>query len=126
MKMPFDKINNFGKEFEYKSDLMPISLNGKVTKIGYHRVSIEGNLKGSLEVDCARCGVEINRDIDENLKFTISDQFIETTDDLDIIEFIDGIIDIEYIVNSEINSLKSSYNYCPKCEDLDDDFEMEF
>ena len=126
MKIPFDKINSFGREFEYKSDSTPIILNGKLKKSGYHRVSIEGNLKGTIEVSCARCGVEINRDIDENLKFTISDQFIETTDNLDIIEFIDGIIDIDYIVDSEINSLKSSYNYCPKCENLDDDFEMEF
>ena len=126
MKIPFDKINSFGREFEYKSGSTPIILNGKLKKSGYHRVLIEGILKGTIEVNCARCGVEINRDIDENLKFTISDQFIETTDDLDIIEFIDGIIDIDYIVDSEINSLKSSYNYCPKCENLDDDFEMEF
>jgi len=126
MKIPFDKINSFGKEFEYKSNLEPILLNGKLKKSGYHRVSIEGNFKGNIVVNCARCGVEINCDVDEDLKFTISDQFIETTDNLDIIEFIDGMIDIDYILNSEINSLKSSYNYCPKCENLDDDFEMEF
>jgi uncharacterized metal-binding protein YceD (DUF177 family) len=126
MKIPFNKINSYGKEFKYKSDVESVLLNGKLKKSSYHTVLIEGNLKGIIEVSCDRCGTKINRKIDENIEFILSDQYIETKDNLDIIEFLDGIIDIDYIVNSEINSSKFLYNYCSTCQNLDNDFEIEF
>jgi hypothetical protein len=56
----------------------------------------------------------------------LSDQIVQNKDDLDIIEFLDGQIDISYILESEINALKSDYNYCGKCDNGEESFEMEF
>jgi hypothetical protein len=60
------------------------------------------------------------------LNLTLSDEVIETEDDLDIIEFLDGIVDLEFIVQSEIVSVQNEYHYCKKCENDEEEFEKEF
>jgi hypothetical protein len=56
----------------------------------------------------------------------LSDLISEDKDDLDIIEFLDGKIDLLYILESEITSIESSYHYCDKCNNSDEDFEIEY
>ncbi len=124
MKIHFDKIGSLTKDFNYSDD--GVSFIGTLNKLSYHRVSLEGKLSGSIDIDCARCAESIKYILDSNLKFTISDEFIKTTNNLNIIEFLDGVIDIKYIVDSEINSIKISYIYCEKCSNSDKEFELEF
>jgi len=124
MKIHFDKIGSLTKDFNYSND--GVSFIGTLQKLSYHRVSLEAKLSGSIDIDCARCAESIKYILNSNLKFTISDEFIKTTDNLNIIEFLDGVIDIKYIVDSEINSLQSSYIYCEKCDNSDEEFEFEF
>ena len=64
-----------------------------------------------------------------NLRLKLSDLISEDKDNLDIIEFLDGKIDVLYILESEINSIKSSYNYCDICDNNnnnDENFEIEY
>jgi len=124
VKIDFDKIGSLNKDFSYSSD--GVSLIGTLTKLSYHRISLKAKLSGSIDIDCSRCAESIKYILDSNLTFTISDELIKTTDDLNIIEFLDGVIDIKYILDSEINSIKSSYIYCKKCDDSDEEFEFEF
>jgi len=77
-------------------------------------------------LSCDRCGDTFDYDLDNKLRLKLSDQVSEDKDDLDIIEFLDGEIDISYILQSEINTLKSAYHYCDACSDSDEDFEVEF
>ena len=37
---------------------------------------------------------------------------------LNIIEFFDGLIDLEVVLQSEIEAFKSDYHYCGQCEQL--------
>jgi uncharacterized metal-binding protein YceD (DUF177 family) len=83
-------------------------------------------MKGSVPVECNRCGKEFDYLFDTALKLTISDQIVEAKDDLDIIEFLDGNIDISFILQSEINTIKSEYHYCDQCHEDEEAFEMEF
>ncbi len=83
-------------------------------------------MSGSIELSCDRCGNAFDYDLGSNLKLKLSDQVSEDKDDLDIIEFLDGEIDISYILQSEINTLKSAYHYCNKCDNNDEDFEVEY
>ena len=88
---------------------------------------MEANVSGKLSLDCVRCGDSFSYSLDNNLNFVISDEVVETRDSLDVVEFLDGVIDIEYITQSEIHSIESSYNYCSNCAGaLDEDFEVEF
>jgi len=124
VKIVFDKIGQSAKPFELTVD--GVKLEGTLAKSGYHRLRLEGNLDGQVELTCDRCGDEYHYDMKSPLHLTLSDEVIETEDDLDIIEFIDGVIDLEFIVQSEIASVQNSYHYCEKCANDETEFEQEF
>jgi uncharacterized metal-binding protein YceD (DUF177 family) len=124
MKIVYDKIGQTKKPFELS--VSGVRLEGTLAKSGYHRLRLEGNLEGQVELSCDRCGKSYQHDMNYPLNLTLSDEVIETKDDLDIIEFIDGVIDLEFIVQSEIASVQNSYHYCDECENDEEEFEREF
>ena len=124
MKIVFDKIGQSPKPFDLEVE--GVSLVGNLIKRGYRRVRLEGELNGSTEVACDRCGEVYQYDMSSPLHLTLSDEVIETEDDLDIIEFVNGVVDLEFIVQSEIASIKNSYHNCKSCENDDEEFEKEF
>lgn len=124
MKIVFDKVGSTAKPIELSSE--GVKLEGTLKKSGYHQVTLDAHMSGSIELDCDRCGDTYNYDIDNKLQLRLSDIVSEDKDDLDIIEFLDGEIDISYILQSEINTFKNAYNYCDKCANSDEDFEVEY
>jgi len=124
MKIVFDKIGSTGKPVEVSSK--GINLVGTLAKSGYHRVTLDAQLKGKLPLDCDRCGENYSHTIDGKLYLKLSDLVSENKDDLDIIEFLDGKIDVLYILESEITSIESAYHYCTLCDNNDETFEIEF
>ena len=124
MKIVFDKIGSTAKPIELSSE--GVKLEGTLKKSGYHQVTLDAHMSGSIELDCDRCGDTYNYDVDNKLQLKLSDIVSEDKDDLDIIEFLDGEIDISYILQSEINTFKNAYNYCDKCANSDEDFEVEY
>jgi uncharacterized metal-binding protein YceD (DUF177 family) len=123
MTIIFDKINSTAKPV--KLSLQDIVLDGTLQKSGYHQVTLDANLAGKLRLSCDRCGKAYDYDMRSTLRLKLSDIISEDKVDLDIIEFLDGKIDLLYILESEINSIKTSYHYCGDC-DNDDDFEVEY
>jgi len=124
MKIVFDKVGSTAKPFEV--EVQGVKMAGTLQKSGYHRVLLDAKVSGDTELDCDRCGITYNAPLEYTLKLTLSDMLSEDKDDLDIIEFLDGVIDLTYILESEINALKGSYHYCTQCEQSDDDFEKEY
>jgi len=124
MKIVFDKIGQSPKPFELTVN--GVHLEGTLTKSGYHRLRLEGKLNGQVELSCDRCGEVYHYDMKSPLHLTLLDEVIETEDDLDIIEFIDGMIDLEFIVQSEIASVENSFHCCEKCDADESEFEQEF
>lgn len=124
MKIVFDKIVSTAMPIELASE--GVSLEGTLRKSGYHRVTLDAQMSGSIELSCDRCGETYNYDVDNRLQLKLSDIVSEDKDDLDIIEFLDGKIDMLYILQSEINTFKSTYNYCDNCDNGDEDFEVEY
>jgi hypothetical protein len=124
MKIVFDKIGSTKKPFDLT--VKGIGLEGTLAKSGYHRVRLEGNLEGEVKISCDRCGEVYQYDMNSPLNLTLSDEVIETEDDLDIIEFTDGVVDLEFIIQSEIASVENSYHYCKSCDSDEEEFEKEF
>ena len=124
MTIVFDKVGSTAKPIELSSE--GILLEGTLRKSGYHQVTLDAVLSGNLELDCDRCGDTYDYNVDSKLTLKLSDLVSEDKDDLDIIEFLDGKIDILYILESEINALKGTYHYCDKCDNNDEDFEIEY
>jgi len=124
VKIVFDKIGSSAKPFEESSE--GIKLEGTLKKSGSHQVTLDAHMNGCIELNCDRCGDTYNYDVDNTLQLKLSDRVSEDKDDLDIIEFLDGEIDLSYILQSEINTFKNAYNYCAKCDNDDEDFEVEY
>ena len=124
MTIVFDKIGSTAKPIELSSD--GVTLVGTLQKSGYHQVTLDAQLSGSIEMSCDRCGDTYDYKVDNKLRLKLSDLISEDKDDLDIIEFLDGKIDLLYILQSEMNTFKSTYHYCDKCDNGGKDFEMEF
>ena len=124
MKIVFDKIGQNPKPFDLTVE--SVNFKGTLVKSTHHRVKLDGSLDGVIDLTCDRCGDEYKQDINSPLLLTLSDELIETEDDLDIIEFIDGVIDLDFIVQSEIASIQNSYHNCKDCENSTQEFEKEF
>lgn len=124
MQIVFDKVGTTAKPVEVT--LNGVNLIGTVKKSGYHQVTLESKLSGNLVLTCDRCGQAYNYPIENQLRLKLSDLVSEDKDDLDIIEFLDGKIDILYILQSEITSIESSYQYCSTCDESDEIFEVEY
>ena len=124
MKIVFDKVSSNRREFNliFKN----ISFSGDLIKESRDRVKLDANLNGSLELICDRCGDEFIEDINLPLELTLTNRVVETEDDLDIIEFLDGVIDLNFIVESEISSIENSYHICNICQNDKNEFEKEF
>ena len=124
MKIVFDKVGSTAKPIEVNLD--GVLLQGTLQKSGYHQVTLDAILKGNLELVCDRCGSIYQYTMDSALKLKLSDLVSEDKDDLDIIEFLDGEIDILYILQSEISSIESSFHYCAQCDNNDEILEIEY
>ncbi|MDQ7047868.1 MAG: hypothetical protein Q9M39_09800 [Sulfurovum sp.] len=124
MTIVFDKINSTAKPIELSSK--GITLDGTLQKSGYHQVTLDATLNGCLDLDCDRCGDIYTYDMHTKLRLKLSDLVSEDKVDLDIIEFLDGKIDLLYILESEITSIESSYHYCDTCDNDDESFEVEY
>ncbi|RUM72004.1 MAG: hypothetical protein DSZ10_05670 [Sulfurovum sp.] len=124
MKIVFNKIGNSPKPISLNHQDM--KLEGFLKKSGYHRVALDASLRGYTHLVCDRCGEIYRQDVDQKLILSLSDQVIEDKDDLDIIEFLDGVIDITYIVESEINAIEGSFHYCKRCEESKEALEIEY
>ena len=124
MQIVFDKIGHTPKPLEQSID--GVRLKGTLTKERFHKVLLDSHLDGEIELCCDRCGKDYQHIFDDELRLTITDEAIEDKDDLDIIEFLDGIIDIDFIIKSEINAIEGSFHYCDDCCDSEEELEIEF
>ncbi len=83
-------------------------------------------IDGELELICYRCGDQFYKPLKSPLTLTLTDRVVEISDDLDIIEFLDGVIDLDFILNSEVSSIQNYYNLCSNCKSENREFEQEF
>ena len=70
---------------------------------------------------CDRCSENFKLLVNERVEVFASDGLYEDKEGeelLNVIEFFDGSIDIEAILQSEIEAFKSDYHYCGQCEQL--------
>ena len=74
---------------------------------------------------CDRCGQAMDEVLEVALSLRLSDIPIEHQEDLDIIEFLDGDIDIDYIIESEIGATDGAFHFCETCASDDTILEIE-
>jgi hypothetical protein len=123
MKVMLRKVTKTPLDFEVKSD--EITFKGYLEYHGGKLILLKAKLNGSLEKPCDICAQNFKLEIDEEIEFFISDGLYKDEDsiELDVVESFDGNADIEELLNSEIELIKSDYHSCDNCKDID---ELEF
>jgi hypothetical protein len=117
MKVVLRKVNTTPLDFEISSN--KITFKGYLQYHSGKLILLKAELSGEIDTDCDVCADEFKLDIDEKIEFFISDGIYEKHDDsfLDIVEVLNSVVDLEDIMNSEIELIKSDYIICKNCQE---------
>ena len=113
MKIAFRKIANTPKDIALEID--GISLQGQLERIDSKIVCLRGKILGDIELICDNSGEEYTYLLTP-LVLYIADGIWDSQsqsrklDSFEVIEFFDGFIDLHYILESEIESIRSDYH----------------
>ena len=125
MKIEFRKVPQVNKELEIDYD--SVKIEGTFCRISQSLVKIDAVLKGSTDIDCCRCGIAEQIEVDEELQLLLSDGVYKGDEsEYLLIEVENSLIDFDEIIESELNSIKSDYHICKNCLQYGDNFEKEF
>jgi len=122
MKIMLRKVTKTPLDFEVKSK--EITFKGYLEYHGGKLILLKANLNGQLDKSCDICAEEFNLPLNEDVEFYISDGMFEDDGsvDLDVVESFDGNADMEELMNSEIELIKSDYHVCDNCKSSERDF----
>jgi uncharacterized metal-binding protein YceD (DUF177 family) len=113
--IPFKHLNSAPLEFEVsiENTLFIGTLVHKKGKIA----QLNGTITGTVSMLCDVCAEEVEKTLNEEVSFYLSDGIIsENEDELDIVEITTPMIDMEELLHSEIELIKSDYFCCSRCE----------
>jgi len=113
MKIAFRKIPYTKSSFVIKTE--GLLCDGIFYKESNKIALLSFQVVGKTPAECDRCGVLFDLSVDENLSIKICEG-VSDSEDLDIIECLNQIVDFDEIVHSEVASIKSDYHYCEKCK----------
>ena len=118
MKVTLRKVGKIPLDFELKSD--EITFKGYLQYDSGKLILLKATLSGKIDTDCDICAEEFKLDVDEDIEFFISDGVYEKQEEslLDVVESLNSTADLEELMNSEIELIKSDYNSCPKCKQI--------
>ena len=123
MQIDFRKIKSSTLDIDYSNNNSNIV--GTIKRVDRDSVKLESNFSTKLKLICNRCGKEFEKEFSYPLNLILADGIYSDPMDLDIVEFNDGKIDFNYLLDSETASIQEDYNYCDSCKDKED-FEVEF
>ncbi len=116
MKITLRKVGK--SPFEFEKQLDDITLKGYMQYDENGLILLDAKLTGIIEKQCDVCGEEFELDVDEDLKFFISNGIYKDEENsfIDVVEAINGELDIDELIHSEVESIKSDYHCCEFCE----------
>ncbi len=124
MEISFFKIKQNPLDINYSKDNS--SIKGTLERVNRDSVKLNSTFDASVKVVCNRCGKEYIVNSSEPLELVLSDGRYNSEKEIDVVEFFDGKIDFNYLIESEIASIQEGYNLCDSCIDTDEILEFEF
>ena len=88
---------------------------------------LHAELKGNIDKPCDICAEDVTITLDEEVEFFLSDGVFRSKDDehaLDIVECLDGEANLDEILLSEIELIRSDYHTCKECETKEGEYEF--
>lgn len=113
MRIEFKKISFSPKNFSFNlvADTYDVRVTGSVVRTDDGLFKIDSKVVGKLFLICYLSGDEFVREYDETMLFFAKDGFCDRDENnLYVIEFLDGYIDLEYIFRSELDSIQLDYH----------------
>ncbi|MDO9055704.1 MAG: YceD family protein [Sulfuricurvum sp.] len=115
MKIAFKKLGSLPLHFEVNSDNALFS--GDLLMKKSNLAQLNGTITGSISIPCDLCAEEVKKSLNEEITFYLSDGLYEGNDEeLDVVEIDKSMIDLEELLKSEIELIKSDYFCCENCE----------
>jgi hypothetical protein len=116
LKVILRRVTKTPLDFEVKSD--EITFKGYLEYHSGRLILLKATMNGPVSTVCDICAEDFILQVDEEVEFFISDGIFDDIDsvELDVIESFDGNADLEEILNSEIELIKSDYHSCPNCK----------
>lgn len=109
MKIEFKKISKDPKEFDLQVD--GVHLVGSLRHKEGCLYEFRARLSGTLPLVCDRTGEECYQDIQEELFYLLCDGIYTSSEDaIEVVEFFDGFVDIAFLLESEVESIKLEYH----------------
>jgi len=114
MKIEFKKIPQNGVDFELEQD--EIKFQGNAKKISKDLVKSTGVMSGSFVHICDRCGKEFDKIVEQNFEIYANNGIYSEDEYDNLIEFFDGFVNFDTMLQSELESIKCDYLYCEDCK----------
>jgi uncharacterized metal-binding protein YceD (DUF177 family) len=122
MKIPFRRISQTPQAFEVESDAM--TLKGVLSLIHRDMVLLDGELIGKLSVPCDVCAEQFDIIMHDKVQLLLCDGvYTGSEESIDVIEM-NETIDLDELLHSEIELIRSDYHTCSRCEHNDDNVEL--
>lgn len=120
MKITLRKVTKTPLDFEVSSNA--ITFKGYLEYYSGKLILLKARLEGSLEKPCDICAEDFELQVAEDVEFFISDGIYKGGDDieLDVVESLDGDVDMQELLHSEIELIKSDYHACESCQSKED------
>lgn len=117
MRILLRKVTNTPLEFELNKE--NITFKGYLEYHNSKLILLNANLSGNLEKPCDMCAEDMKISVNEDIEFYISDGIYKDEDgiELDVIESFDGHADLDELLHSELELIKSDYHYCDSCKE---------
>ncbi|MEA3227893.1 MAG: hypothetical protein U9P38_02350 [Campylobacterota bacterium] len=116
MKVTLRKITKTPLDFNVKSN--EITFKGYLQYDSGKLILLKADLNGSVTTQCSSCGEDFQLPLDEKIEFFISDGLYndEHNIDIDVVESFNSSVDIDEILISELELIKSDYHSCENCK----------
>ena len=116
MKVTLRKVTKTPLDFNIKSN--EITFKGYLQYDAGKLILLKADLTGSVETECSKCGEEFRLPLDEKIEFFISDGIYsdEHNLDIDVVESFDSSADLDELLNSELELIRSDYHSCKNCK----------
>ncbi|WP_434658428.1 hypothetical protein [Sulfurimonas sp. NW9] len=115
MRIVLRKVTKTPLDFEVTSNEM--TFKGFLEYYSAKLILLKASISGTLEKSCDICAQGFNLKVSEEVEFFINDGIYEDDSStlLDVVESLDGNVDLEEILHSEIELIKSDYHSCGNC-----------
>ena len=114
MNLPFRRITKTPTAFE--TDAQGVTLKGEVVFTERNLALLQASLSGEITLTCDICAEDFATMLNEKIELLVSDGVYKGFDDTyDVIE-IQETLDLDALLESEIELIKSDYHSCEDCK----------